>query len=142
MSCTPNASIWHMAKRDTPMPMLFHRVPTTENHSNCITKTTAGQCQDKTLIKGWERMHEKRTVPMFSKKGLVGIKYPESRTMGGSMYRKKTLLVRTAGGSSWTECMMAPTMRPTLMRRQDSGTQIVILWYTWKPGGKNVLQSS
>lgn len=53
--------------------------------------------------------------------------------MGGSMYRKKTLLVSTAGGSSWTECMMAPTIRPMLIRRQDSGTHTVILLYTWKP---------
>lgn len=29
--------------------------------------------------------------------------------------------------------MMAPTIRPMLMRRHDSGTQMVILWYTWKP---------
>lgn len=53
--------------------------------------------------------------------------------MGGSMYRKKTLLVSTAGGSSWTECMMAPTIRPMLIKRQDSGTHTVILLYTWKP---------
>ncbi|KAG9492473.1 hypothetical protein GDO78_000789 [Eleutherodactylus coqui] len=55
-SLNAKASIWHIPYRERPMPKAFMRVPIT----------------DQQII-----------VPMLSKKGRVGRKYPPSSTIGG-----------------------------------------------------------
>lgn len=37
---------------------------------------------------------------------------------------------------------MPPTISPMLMRRQVSGTQMVILWYTWNPEERDTFTTS
>ena len=75
------------------------------------------------------------TDPILSKNGLIGMKYPASKMMGGKRYMKKMLASRTYSDVEATleKCRMAPRMRPRTMRRQLSGTVAGSLWYRWNP---------
>ena len=55
----------------------------------------------------------RRMVPRWSKKSLLGMKYPASRMIGGSMKRKKMSGVSVVGGSSLVRNNKKPMMIPT-----------------------------
>ena len=80
----------------------------------------------------------RRIVPRWSKNRRLGMKYPASRMMGGSMNRKNTLGVRVEGGCSLVRNRRNPMMMPTTMRRQDSGKMWWSLGVMWKPKSAKV----
>ena len=75
-------------------------------------------------------------VPRWSKKSLLGMKYPASRMIGGSMKRKKVSGVRVVGTSSEVRMSRNPIRMPTTISRQDSGKMWGNLGVMWKPGAK------
>lgn len=79
---------------------------------------------------------------MLSKNSRLGMKYPESRTMGGRRKRKNMF------GSSWysaffaTAKTMPPRPSPSRMRRQLSGTTDVTFLDRWKTRRKRRMRAS
>eukprot|EP00061_Rhincodon_typus_P015922 g43869.t1 len=77
-----------------------------------------------------------RMAPKLSKKSLLGMKYPESSTMGGRRKRKKV------SGSSWYSGFLAaartipPRPKPRKISKQLSGTTVVTLLERWNTGNE------
>lgn len=72
-----------------------------------------------------------RIAPKLSKNSLLGMKYPESNTIGGRRKRKNV------SGSSWYSGFLAaarttpPRPKPRKISRQLSGTTVVTLLERW-----------
>ena len=61
-----------------------------------------------------------KIVPRWSKNSLLGMKYPASRMMGGSMKRKKRSGVRVVGALPEVKYSRNPIRIPMTTNRHDS----------------------
>lgn len=76
-------------------------------------------------------------VPRWSKNSLLGMKYPASRMIGGSMYKKKVSGVSGCTWTLWVLSSNAPMSTPTKISRQDSGNILDSFGAMWKPETKS-----
>ena len=80
-----------------------------------------------------------KMVRKLSKNSRFGTKYPASKIMGGSMYKKKVVGV---SGETWTPFTwksIRPMRIPVRIRRHDSGKMCDNFGVTWKPCPKTFL---
>lgn len=74
-----------------------------------------------------------RIVPRLSKNNRFGMKYPASRIIGGSIYRKKVFGVSGDTSNRATNSRITPMITPIKISRHDSGKMRFSLGDRWKP---------
>lgn len=73
-------------------------------------------------------------VPKLSKKSRLGIKYPASKIIGGSIYKKNVFGVNGESRSIWVpNNNIMPIKTPMTIRRHDSGNILFSFGDLWKP---------
>lgn len=81
-----------------------------------------------------------KIVPKLSKNRRFGMKYPASKIIGGSMYRKNVLGVSGDTSNRVPYSKITPIITPITISRHDSGKMRFNFGDLWKPAKKITIQ--